>query len=34
MIKWFALFEDGDQREMLIEETDEPLLRADMLKRF
>ncbi len=34
MIKWHAIFEDGDQREVLIEEADEQPQRADMIKRF
>ena len=34
MIKWHALFDDGDQREVLIEEADELSLRAGVLKRF
>ncbi len=33
MINWCALFEDGDQREVLIEEA-ELSLRAGVLKRF
>ncbi len=34
MIKWCALFEDGYQREVLIEAADEQPQRAGVLKRF
>ncbi len=34
MISWYALFEDGDQCEVLIEEADEQSQRADMIQRF
>ncbi len=34
MIKWCALFKDGDQREVLIEEADEQRQRAGLIKRF
>ncbi len=34
MIKWYAIFEDDPQREVLVEEVEEGKLRADALKRF
>ncbi len=34
MINWCALFKDGDQREVLIEEADEQRQRAGLIKRF
>ncbi len=34
MIKWYAIFEDNPQREVLVEEVEEGKLRAAALKRF
>ncbi len=34
MIKWYAIFEDNPQREVLVEEVEEGKFRAAALKRF